>query len=174
MLPPERTKPEFQGKSLQTNDIHGCAVSTKGLGNFHTRKRRAFLTTNVTEDIQGAQPDTVKKAPVTLRNTNPLVPDYQYPGRLDLENKNDGYSTKINNKSSNTLQKSAQQSLGINEGSKLYTASRKESNQVNQSGKAPSEKAGSVHGSQAAASVKFHHSGIGQTNAQKLDKFIGS
>jgi len=76
VLPPMRTDPNYQAKSLHTTDIQGCACSTKGLGNFHTRKRRAFLTTNITEDIPGAQPDTVKKSPETLRNTNPLMPDY--------------------------------------------------------------------------------------------------
>ena len=40
----------------------------------------------------GAQPSTVKKSPDTVRRTNPLMPEYQLPGRLDLENKNDGYS----------------------------------------------------------------------------------
>lgn len=89
------------------------------------------------------------------------MPEYQYPGRLDLENKNDGYSAKINTKSS--LQISAQQALGITEGSKLYNASRKESNQLEKSAKAPSEK-----------SVRSNHTGLAQTNAQKLDKFIGN
>jgi hypothetical protein len=47
-LPPERQDPNFTGVALKTNDIIGCATSTKGLGNFHTRIRRGFLTTNVT------------------------------------------------------------------------------------------------------------------------------
>lgn len=103
VLPPKREDPNFQATSLQTKDIMGCACGTKGLGNFHTRERRGYLTTNVTADIPGAQTNTVKKSPVTLRNTNPLVPDYQYPGRLDLQNKNDGYSAKVQTKGSETL-----------------------------------------------------------------------
>lgn len=45
----------------------------------------------------------MKKCPDTLRNTNPLVPDYQFPGRLDLENKNDGFSAKVSTKGKETL-----------------------------------------------------------------------
>ena len=77
-----------------------CATMTKGLGNFHTRERRAYLNTNITSDIVGAQPSTVKKSPDTIRRTNPLMPDYQLPGRLDLENQNDGYSNKLKKKES--------------------------------------------------------------------------
>lgn len=102
-LPPQRRDPELRQTSLKTKDIQGCACTTKGLGNFHTRVRRTFFDTNVTKDILGAQPDTVKKSPDTLRKTNPLVPEYQYLGRLDLENKNDKYSGKVPAKPHNSL-----------------------------------------------------------------------
>lgn len=90
-LPPPRQDQEYVAKSLKTKDIHGCAVGTKGLGNFHTRERRGFKNTNITSDIIGAQPSTLKKSPTTTRCTHPLMPDYQFPGRLELTNINDGF-----------------------------------------------------------------------------------
>lgn len=75
-LPPKRNHPDFQATSLKTKDIEGCRTNSSTYGNFHIVTRRGFLTTNVTKDIPGAQTNTVKKSPVTLRQTNPLVPDY--------------------------------------------------------------------------------------------------
>jgi hypothetical protein len=76
VLPPARTDINFVNKSLTTKDIHGCNVGTKGLGNFHTRERRAIRDTNLISDIFGAQPDSLKKCPQTKRLTHPLDPDY--------------------------------------------------------------------------------------------------
>ena len=92
VLPPPRKDENFQKTSLQTHDIHGCATSTKGLGSFHTRERRGWRDTNTTADISGAQPDTLKKSPDTIRCTNPLMPDYQMPGRFDCVNPSDAFS----------------------------------------------------------------------------------
>jgi hypothetical protein len=66
-LPPARQDKEFQATSLKTMDILGCATNTKGIGSFHTRERRGYMNTNITSDIIGAQPNSLKKAPVTLR-----------------------------------------------------------------------------------------------------------
>jgi hypothetical protein len=66
-------------------------VSTKGLGNFHSRERRGFKNTNITADIFGAQPGSLKKSPDTKRCTHPLDPDYQFPGRLEKTNVNDAF-----------------------------------------------------------------------------------
>lgn len=76
VLPPPRQDTNFVATSLKTTDIHGCAIGTKGLGNFHTRERRAYKKTNITSDIFGAEPGSLKKCPVTIRNINPLDPDY--------------------------------------------------------------------------------------------------
>ena len=46
VLPPPRKDENFLNTSLNTKDIHGCKVGTKGLGNFHTRERRAIRQTN--------------------------------------------------------------------------------------------------------------------------------
>ena len=54
VLPPARQDVNFITTSLKTTDIHGCAIGTKGLGNFHTRDRRGFKNTNNTADIFGA------------------------------------------------------------------------------------------------------------------------
>ena len=67
VLPPARKDENFVNTSLTTGDIHGCKIGTKGLGNFHTRERRAYRVTNEKNDIIGAQPDSLKKAPTTTR-----------------------------------------------------------------------------------------------------------
>lgn len=54
VLPPPRQDTNFVATSLKTEDIHGCAIGTKGLGNFHTRTRRVYKNTNITSDIFGA------------------------------------------------------------------------------------------------------------------------
>lgn len=89
VLPPQRTDKNFLASSLTTSDILGCTSGTKGLGNFHNRQRKDWRSINNTKDIPGAQPNTLKKGPVTKRVTHPLVPEYQIPGRLELSNKND-------------------------------------------------------------------------------------
>jgi len=76
---------------LTTTDIHGCKIGTKGLGNFHSRVRREYKATNITSDIFGAHPGSLKKSPVTIRCTHPLDPDYQFPGRTELTNINDAF-----------------------------------------------------------------------------------
>jgi len=71
-----------------------CAIGTKGLGNFHTRERRHYKTTNQMEDINGANSGSLKKGPETKRTNNPLNPVYQYPGRNELGNINDAFGKK--------------------------------------------------------------------------------
>lgn len=114
-LPPKRMDKNFQQISLTTNDIQGCAPGTGNKGNFHTRDRKDIREINVTKDIDGAQTNTVKKSPDTIRCTNPLQPDYQFPGRLELDNKNDAFGQTKNFKltHASTFQQSAQRSLGI-------------------------------------------------------------
>lgn len=89
VLPPARKDLNFVAKSLKTDDILGCSIGTKNHGNFHTRDRRGFKNTNITSDIIGAQPGTLKRCPDTKRQTSPLDPSYQMPGRLELTNIND-------------------------------------------------------------------------------------
>ena len=143
VLPPARQDQEFVATSLKTKDILGCATSTKGIGSFHTRPRKDVKQTNITSDIIGCAPDSLKKAPVTIRQTHPLDPDYQMPGRLELSNINhafgkrnavqqailDKHVARGDNRQfmgtgASTLKAAAQASL---EGSKLYSASRQES-----------------------------------------------
>ena len=76
VLPPPREDQNFVKTSLTTTDIHLCAIGTKGLGNFHTRIRREYKNTNVTKDIPGADPGSLKKGPETIRSTHPLDPVY--------------------------------------------------------------------------------------------------
>lgn len=89
-LPPERKEVNFT--SLKTSDIIGCASGSMWLGNFHSRQRRSWLTSNVIKDIPGAQPSTVKKSPQTNRCLNPLSPQYKMPGETELIDPNDYYS----------------------------------------------------------------------------------
>ena len=76
VLPPPRKDTNFLATSLKTTDILGCATGTKGNGSFHTRTRRGFKNSNMTSDIFGSQPDSLKKGLLTLRLTHPLNPTY--------------------------------------------------------------------------------------------------
>lgn len=58
-------------------------ASTKGKGTFYDRERKDFRDINQTGDIFGAQVSTLKKAPTTERQTNPLSPDYKIPGAVE-------------------------------------------------------------------------------------------
>lgn len=40
----------------------------------------------VTQDIDKAAASTLKKGIVTKRETNPLMPNYQFPGHKDVTN----------------------------------------------------------------------------------------
>ena len=40
VLPRARQDTNFLATSLKTDDIHGCKIGTRGLGNFHNRERR--------------------------------------------------------------------------------------------------------------------------------------
>jgi len=51
------------------------------------------------------------------------MPDYQMPGRNEIANQNDGYAKRIPKESA--MAKSGAAAMGITEGSKLYSASRK-------------------------------------------------
>jgi hypothetical protein len=46
---------------------------------------------NRTNDIEGASSGSLKKGPTTMRNSNPLNPDYAIPGKTELSNPNDVY-----------------------------------------------------------------------------------
>lgn len=63
-------------KSLKTDDIHGCAIGTKGLHNFHTRIRKDIRNPNTNDDIIGSNCGSLRKAPVTKRELHPLDPVY--------------------------------------------------------------------------------------------------
>ena len=81
---------------------------------------------------------TLKKSPETKRQTHPLDPSYQMPGRMELTNINDCFGKRNAVQQSildrhaarndkpvgSTFQASAQQSLGIKEVSSLHSASR--------------------------------------------------
>ena len=121
---------------MKTEDILGCAIGTKNHGSFHTRDRRGFKNTNITSDIHGAQPGTLKKSPDTKRQTHPLDPNYQMPGRMELTNINDCFgkrnavqqaildrhNARSDKPVGSTFQASAQQSLGIKEVSSLHNS----------------------------------------------------
>ena len=76
VLPPARKDPNFLKTSLQTADITGCKTSTKGLGNFHSRERRAYLNSVNTLDVHGAQPGSLKRGITSDRQLHPLMPNY--------------------------------------------------------------------------------------------------
>jgi hypothetical protein len=85
--------------SLTTSDIHGCRIGTKRLGNFHSRERRQIREIANNTDIYGSNAGSLRKGPNTIRSINPLMPNYQFPGRTELINVNDAYGKQIPTKS---------------------------------------------------------------------------
>jgi hypothetical protein len=59
--------------SLSTMDISGA---TSKFASHNMRPRREFRNLTTTQDIEGAQADTLKRCMTTLRETNPLAPVY--------------------------------------------------------------------------------------------------
>ena len=88
--------PRKEGDSykLGNDDIQGSKTGYALLGNFHSRTRRAPPKTNDLTDIEGAQVNTLKTYIDTVRCTHPLMPDYQIPGRLELNNVYDAFGKK--------------------------------------------------------------------------------
>jgi len=81
--------------SLTTSDILGCKIGTKRLGNFHSRERRQIREIANNTDIYGSNAGSLRKGPNTIRSINPLMPNYQFPGRNELINVNDAYDKQI-------------------------------------------------------------------------------
>lgn len=82
-------------RNLNTEDIKGAKTNTRNLGAFSEMERRQVRPHNKNDDIQGSQPDTLKKAFVGKRNLNPLEPVYFYPGGTEnLNTMNDPYGLK--------------------------------------------------------------------------------
>jgi len=69
---------------LDVRDIPGTAAGTKRLGAFHSTSRRHFLNPNDTQDIEGAQVNTLKHGLQSKRVTDPLNPKYQVLGATEL------------------------------------------------------------------------------------------
>jgi len=70
------------GFNLINTDIHGSTPGTTGNQYIKNKERKEFRDINQTADIQGAQRSTLLKGISTLRQLNPLTPDYKYPGHL--------------------------------------------------------------------------------------------
>jgi len=79
--------------SLTTSDILGCKIGTKLLGNFHSRERRQIREITNNNDIYGSNAGSLRRGPNTIRSINPLMPNYQFPGRT--EDLNDAYGKQI-------------------------------------------------------------------------------
>lgn len=74
------TSIEAHTTSLDTKDIEGAQSGTKGLGPFAFKPRSTLRNSIDISDIEGTQMESLKRAPVTKRCTNPVSPTYQYPG----------------------------------------------------------------------------------------------
>lgn len=55
-------------------------------------ERKQFREINKTDDIEGANSGSLKKAPTTKRQLNPLSPEYKFPGHTDLVDKLNPFS----------------------------------------------------------------------------------
>lgn len=90
------TKMQPHRRALDNDDIAGTKANSKNAGPFTWVQRKDVREVNKTDDITGAAPDTLKKAPVTNRSLNPLNPTYQYPGASEapIDNLNDPFGAK--------------------------------------------------------------------------------
>lgn len=92
VLPPKRERGEVN-LALKTQDILGATAGSKGLGVFaEAHKRREVRGINRTDDIEGAQANSLKKGTQTNRFTSPLDPDYQFLGHTELVDPCSAYS----------------------------------------------------------------------------------
>lgn len=80
---------------LNTEDIEGTKVGTKGLRAFKNYSRREYRNTNKVDDINGTQPGSLLKAPVTNRVVNPLNPIYPLLGAKELDGKFNEYAENV-------------------------------------------------------------------------------
>ena len=86
--PIEKSKPQTQypffyqpALNLKLDDIKGTNIGSKN-------KINKFNSNNyelTTQDIKGCNVGSLKKGIVTQRCTNPLMPEYQYPGEKELQ-----------------------------------------------------------------------------------------
>lgn len=84
-------------RALDNDDIAGTKANSKNAGPFTWVQRKDVREINKTDDITGAAPDTLKKAPVTNRSINPLNPTYQYLGASEapIDSLNDPFGAKV-------------------------------------------------------------------------------
>lgn len=104
------------------------------------------------DDVFGSKPGSLRKSVVTTRVTNPLVPDYQIPGRgevRDTTNNNDPYADFSKKKASTGA-----------------TATRPKADSM---AEVKSEASGGAFRKTGQSVV---NSQAGSSNAQKLDSFI--
>ena len=72
--------------NLDVTDIDGTKPGSKGVRAFNHYQRREVRPANKTDDINGTQVGSLKKAPATKRATNPLNPEYPLLGAKELDN----------------------------------------------------------------------------------------
>ena len=124
--PIEKSKPQTQypffyqpALNLKLDDIKGTNIGSKN-------KINKFNSNNyelTTQDIKGCNVGSLKKGIVTQRCTNPLMPEYQYPGEKELQGFKFGeYSKKqraksviTNNKNNKNINKNINKEEAKNE-----------------------------------------------------------
>ena len=107
--PIEKSKPQTQypyfyqpALNLKLDDIKGTNIGSKNIIN----KFNGHNFELTTQDIKGCNVGSLKKGIVTQRCTNPLMPNYQFPGAKELQNYKFGeYSKKQRAKSTITNNK---------------------------------------------------------------------
>lgn len=85
-LPNRKNGP--QSLHLDVGDIDGTKPGSRGLRAFRTHKRREVREINKCNDIPGTKVGSLKKAPSTNRQVNPLNPNYDLLGAKELNNYN--------------------------------------------------------------------------------------
>lgn len=88
-------QPRAGVRNLNTQDIAGAKSDTRRLGAFTWMDRRQVRPHNKNDDIEGSQPDTLKRGLNGKRVIDPLDPSYFYPGGTEnINTANDPYGLK--------------------------------------------------------------------------------
>jgi hypothetical protein len=80
--------------NMKTEDVPGAQIGTKNKFNKFTSMNHNLILT----DIKNAQSGSLKRGITTFRKTNPLDPDYKFPGHVELSKNNNPYAETLHSK----------------------------------------------------------------------------
>lgn len=111
--------------NLRNEDINGSKANTTGNQIIKKKERKEWRPINQTDDIPGAQSNTLKKGIITKRCLDPLTPAYKVPGHFqDLEYDFTG-ELKIENEERRKIEKNVKKKLKFTGKPKIHKLEEK-------------------------------------------------